>query len=137
MASETHLRYNKKMKRIAGFLIIQKPTEKLLILEKPNGKFDLPKGHVEIAESFLQGAIRECYEETGLTNIRFNPNIFVDHANEISYMRFFFGETPSHKISLTEHKSYYWLDPIVGINLLTNPLQLIAKDLYQKYLIGN
>ena len=53
----------------AGF-VLYKHTElgrKILVLIKPNGKFDLPKGRVDGSDidSFAT-AQRECFEETGI-----------------------------------------------------------------------
>lgn len=38
----------------------------LLLIEGPGGKLSLPKGCRHLGESEYDGAVRECYEETGL-----------------------------------------------------------------------
>jgi 8-oxo-dGTP pyrophosphatase MutT (NUDIX family) len=52
-------------------LIIDKDTRKLLICHSTgkdyaSGGFDLPKGHHEEGEEYIDTAIREAFEETGL-----------------------------------------------------------------------
>ena len=39
---------------------------KVLMLQKRNGKFELPGGHIEVGEDAISGAKREFFEETGL-----------------------------------------------------------------------
>lgn len=55
-----------------GFLLLDKKTHNILGC-KPSGSerkdsvcFDIPKGHIEDGESYLQCALRELYEETGI-----------------------------------------------------------------------
>ena len=62
---------DKKVK-IAGVVVFRgkegrrrNPVGEVLLLERNDGRWDLPKGHVEEGESFLEGALRECQEETG------------------------------------------------------------------------
>lgn len=50
----------------AGFVVISSDLKKVLLLKK-NGVADLPKGASLAGESYLQTAIRETLEETGLT----------------------------------------------------------------------
>lgn len=45
------------------------PTEFLLI-EDSYGNWGFPKGHLEVDESALEAALRECREETGLSDLR-------------------------------------------------------------------
>ena len=49
---------------IAGVFLVMK--KKLLILQKHNGTFDIPKGHIHKNETPVQGASREMREETGI-----------------------------------------------------------------------
>lgn len=49
----------------AGFVIVSKDLRKVVLLRK-EGKADLPKGSTESGESFMQTALREAYEETGI-----------------------------------------------------------------------
>jgi 8-oxo-dGTP pyrophosphatase MutT (NUDIX family) len=38
----------------------------VLLLKKPNGQWDLPGGKLEKGEAWIDGLVREVYEETGL-----------------------------------------------------------------------
>lgn len=51
----------------AGGMVLNKQNEVLFIYR--NGRWDLPKGRVEKAESLEEGAIREVEEETGVQNL--------------------------------------------------------------------
>ncbi len=51
----------------AGGVVVNDRDEWLLIHR--NGRWDLPKGHVEMGEEFPQAALREVREETGLHHI--------------------------------------------------------------------
>ncbi len=51
----------------AGGMVLNKQNDVLFIYR--NGRWDLPKGRVEKAESLEEGAIREVEEETGVQNL--------------------------------------------------------------------
>lgn len=51
----------------AGGLVVNRSGEYLMILR--NGKWDLPKGHVEDGEELGQTALREVAEETGVQGL--------------------------------------------------------------------
>jgi 8-oxo-dGTP pyrophosphatase MutT (NUDIX family) len=104
-----------KETRIAGIVVFSMPDEKVLILETTKGKLDLPKGHVEEGETFLQGALRETFEETGLHH-RKNLEVFPYHYISLpskKWLRFYLGYTPEKRIKLMpeEHLNYHWLSP--------------------------
>ena len=46
--------------------IITTYNNKILMLQKRDGKFELPGGHIEVGEDAISGAKREFFEETGL-----------------------------------------------------------------------
>lgn len=55
-----------------GFLIFSKKNPNLMLACQPHGRqdmlgnFDIPKGHAEVGETYIQAAKRELREETGL-----------------------------------------------------------------------
>ena len=53
--------------RCNNLVLVEHPTPSK---KWPNPMFDLPKGHLQKGESLIEGAIRECWEET---NIKFEP----------------------------------------------------------------
>jgi len=109
---------DKKIK-IAGIVVFHDApyhanpySKKVLLLKENNGKYDLPKGHVEEGETFLEGALRECYEETGLHHHK-DLDVFPYHYVSIpskKWLRFYLGFTPIMDIQLSdEHVDYHWV----------------------------
>ncbi len=47
----------------------------VLLIEDAKGRWTLPKGHVEVGESYRQTAEREIREETGLESVEVGPGI--------------------------------------------------------------
>jgi 8-oxo-dGTP diphosphatase len=89
--------------------------DKILILVKPNGYFDLPGGKVEINESFTNCIHREVYEETALSVSLIRPVAWWSFfkkgvgfkINGITYL----CSCLDSKVSLgNEHENYFWTD---------------------------
>ncbi len=93
------------------FLLMRHPT-----------RWDLPKGHCDEGESFLETALRETEEETGISanTIDIDPKFEFDLFYEVQYpetgdqsfekqVRYFLGFL-DHKpqLILTEHASASW-----------------------------
>lgn len=56
-----------KMQISCGFIVYNNSNKSILLCEENRGKlFSIPKGKIEIGESFYETAIRELYEETGV-----------------------------------------------------------------------
>lgn len=119
------LKYPKKFPdkdtRISGIIVFQVPSDRILLLEGTNGKLDLPKGHVEEGETFLQGALRECNEETGLHH-HHNLDVYPYHYVSVpskKWLRFYLGYTPETEIDISdEHADYHWMTPNQAIRAL-------------------
>ncbi|BBM88282.1 bis(5'-nucleosyl)-tetraphosphatase [Candidatus Uabimicrobium amorphum] len=109
-----------KQVRSCGFLIFRREPREFLLLKHPH-RYDFPKGHVDNGESDLQCALRELYEETGLTA----ENITIDGFScETDYVTRYkrFGNQKVHKtvviflgwleveteIKLSEHGACEW-----------------------------
>jgi 8-oxo-dGTP diphosphatase len=53
----------------AGCIVVYRDTDgpRLLLIHDRHGAWTFPKGHLDAGESSAQAAIREVYEETGIT----------------------------------------------------------------------
>jgi DNA polymerase len=101
------MREKKKKERSAGFIVVQKSGGEFKVLGlRVWGKIDIPKGHLESTESDLEAAIRECYEEAGIT---------VDPARDMPWGTSSFTSERPHKdvvifIAVTDQ------DPEIRVN---------------------
>lgn len=106
--------------RPGSFVRGQRPGSFLLM--KHADRWDLPKGHCDGGESFLQTALREMEEETGLgpESFSIDPQFTFDLQYRVArrkkpgafaekWVRYFLGWTDQrHKICLTEHIGFRW-----------------------------
>lgn len=105
---------------MAGIVVFNPGIQKFLILQSDYG-FDLPKGHLEEGETPLEGAKRECREETGLQP-RIVPDWYVMLQKGDKQFHFYLGvvSTTSARIS-HEHNRAFWADADFA-NQLKDPL---------------
>ena len=81
--------------------VIITKNNKILLLQKKNGKYELPGGHIEVGESAINGAKREVKEEIGLDVINLKQ---ITSNNSRGLYR---GNIINSNITLSdEHKSY-------------------------------
>ena len=102
-----------------------------LLLHYAGGHWDLPKGKLEKGESFIQTALRELKEETGLTAVIKNnfqeslEYLFskTEHGQKIKVDKkviFFIGQTDSQEVAIShEHIGFVWLVYKDAFNRLT------------------
>jgi len=108
----------------AGILLMAgtQDSVEFLLMRHPD-RWDLPKGHCDEGESFLQTALRETEEETGISpnSITIDPQFEFDLFYQVQYpetgdqllekqVRYFLGflwQKPD--LMLTEHPSAAWL----------------------------
>lgn len=115
------------MKKVpaAGILLFSKKKKYFLLMKHPR-RFDLPKGHLENNENYIEGALREFNEETGIS--KKNIKLFSDFKFSETYFPFDkkYGNQRIEKhlviyiaklkisrkkaqIKLTEHIGYEWV----------------------------
>lgn len=108
--------------RAAGVLLMTETDEPHFLLMRHHDRWDLPKGHCDGTESYLETARREMHEETGIEpqSCRFDPHFHFDVQYEVSYrnqpnrifrknVRYFLAWLPELvKIEVSEHESYQW-----------------------------
>ena len=121
-----------------GAIVIYKDGDKckILLVRNHNGRnYSFPKGHVEQGETEQETAVREVYEETGLT-IR-----IIDSFREVAdycpfgkirkRVVFFMAQTMSDKVKIQEEEidSYIWVDLDQAHHRCTydNDLRVIRK----------
>ena len=81
--------------------VIITKNNKILLLQKKNGKYELPGGHIEVGESAINGAKREVKEEIGVDVI--NLKQIISNNSRVLYK----GNIINSNITLSdEHKSY-------------------------------
>jgi 8-oxo-dGTP pyrophosphatase MutT (NUDIX family) len=111
-------RFPKNKIRIAGVVVFNS-QEQVLLLEH-NGVWDLPKGHVEDGESYLEGALRECREETGLSH-RHDLEVFPYHFVNVpskKLLRFYLGFSDGDVEISDEHDDFAWVSVREATHLL-------------------
>ena len=116
------------METSCGVVLVNYGT--ILLLQYPQGHWDLPKGHVEDGDSTKQEtAKRELGEETGITEIEF-VNGFEEKTN-YSFKRkgkrtkkqvyWYFATTEKITVKLSkEHRDYMWLDWELALDMATH-----------------
>ncbi len=108
-----------------GFLIVRgKPIESFLLMKHPR-RWDLPKGHVDEGETELQCALRELYEETGISadDIEIDPTFSYENRYMVNQKRYggkgfvekkllvFLAWLKNPvRIKVTEHDGYRWFN---------------------------
>jgi DNA polymerase len=104
--------------RSSGAIIYQIKNQSVeyLLLKKSDGRYDLPKGHLEEGEDDITAARREIFEESGL-----KPEILKFFSKEVSYIftekgknikktvRYFIGKIQDQNVRISnEHIGYIW-----------------------------
>lgn len=101
--------YVPRSRKVYGCILISPCDRILLVRGKLSGKWSLPKGHMEGRETDLQCALRELYEETGIT-----PNVKYSFFKKFAaggYFIFFMNDEPCPLIQCGEEISEVgWYD---------------------------
>ncbi len=108
-----------------GFLIVRgNPIESFLLMKHPR-RWDLPKGHVDEGETELQCALRELYEETGISadDIEIDPTFSYENRYMVNQKRYggkgfiekkllvYLARLKNPvRIQVTEHDGYRWFN---------------------------
>ena len=116
------------METSCGVVLVNLGT--VLLLQYPQGHWDLPKGHVESTDSDnFETAKRELKEETGITEFEFvdgfeyRTEYDFKHKGKVRNKQVFWYLATTEKISISlskEHRDYMWLDWTQAIELVTH-----------------
>ncbi|QDT08744.1 bis(5'-nucleosyl)-tetraphosphatase [Planctomycetes bacterium K23_9] len=110
--------------KAAGIVLFTGEPKKQFLLMRHAKRWDLPKGHCEPNETYLETALRETEEETGIatgqisideqfvfttkypvTYRRWGDEVFM---KKVKYFLGYISKPP--KLNLTEHESAKWFD---------------------------
>ena len=111
-----------KKVRAAGIVIFTKTDPQYFLLMRHANRWDLPKGHCEQEETYLETALRETEEETGISpnDIQVDDEFQFKLEYPVKYKRwggkvftkkvkYFLGFVKQQpKLNLTEHESAEW-----------------------------
>ena len=124
----------------AGIILIKyhNGIPKLLGL-MDNGEFDLPKGAIETGETIIDGAFRECEEESGITLMKFPWGLKYFSVNHVTLFVAVTEEepviTPNPATQELEHQYAKWmdleLDDIKQFKPYLQPAILWAKNIVE------
>lgn len=105
--------------------------------------WDLPKGGVEVGESFLEGAIRECYEEFGIhldpDNMVFVGQVYYNKKKDIAVFLYDMGEEyPTDRMNCCSYVNsnidhpeidqYIWVDKSRVLNYFSPVMRKCWED---------
>ena len=116
------------METSCGVVLVNYGT--ILLLQYPQGHWDLPKGHVEDGDATKQEtARRELEEETGITEIEFvngfeeKTNYSFKHKGKRTQKQVYWYFATTEKITVKlskEHRDYMWLDWELALDMATH-----------------
>ena len=101
---------------------------KFLLLHHTSGHWGFPKGNVEEGETELEAVVREIFEETGITDLRFIEgfiqSIYYDYRRDGNLVQkkvsFYLAQTLTRDIKLSnEHQDLLWADYHSALTTLT------------------
>jgi len=141
MINMTHLifprafaHYKPRAKKISGVILISNDNTILLVKGRRKNKWSFPKGHIQGSETVHQCAVRECYEETGISLENYNYN-FTKKLNSGEYFIYKIPYELKHNIIDTnEICDIGWISIPAMMNLCTNTdVNAFLKD-YKNYI---
>jgi len=116
------------METSCGVILVNYGT--VLLLQYPQGHWDLPKGHVEDDDDDRHATmLRELREETGISNVELLQGF--EERTEYSFRHkgkrkqkqvyWYIAETEEMTVSLShEHRGYLWLDWEQALETITH-----------------
>lgn len=125
--------YKPRSKKISGVILISKRDTVLLVKGRKKNKWSFPKGHIQGSETVQQCALRECFEETGISLNDYEYN----YSKKLNSGEYFVYRIPyelKHNVYDTEEIiDIAWVSIPAMMNLHTNTdVNAFLKD-YKSY----
>jgi len=112
--------YKPRSKKISGVIVISKDNNILLVKGRERNKWSFPKGHIKGNETIHQCALRECFEETGLTL----TNLDYESTSKLTSGEYFiYRDVDEMKLVTNDNKEICdlaWVSLPTMMNLNTN-----------------
>jgi 8-oxo-dGTP pyrophosphatase MutT (NUDIX family) len=126
--------YKPRCKKISGVIMISSNNTILLVKGRKTNKWSFPKGHIEGSETVHQCALRECYEETGISLHDFEYD-YSKKLNSGEYFIYNMKHELDHTICDSEEiLDVAWVSIPSMMNLCTNTdVNAFLKD-YKNYI---
>jgi len=126
--------YKPRSKKISGVILISKRDTVLLVKGRKKNKWSFPKGHIQGSETIQQCALRECFEETGISLKDYQYN-YSKRLNSGEYFVYRIPYELKHNVYDTEEiVDIAWVSIPAMMNLYTNTdVNAFLKD-YKSYI---
>jgi 8-oxo-dGTP diphosphatase len=107
------------IRKVAAVILLN-PEAKILIMKRSSKKkihpnlWGLPSGGVESGENIKETAIRETFEETGISirELKKGPTISYEVSGGLDKLTYLYAKAETSEVSLNdEHSEYRWVKP--------------------------
>tara|TARA_Y100000589_G_scaffold330814_1_gene381730 strand:+ start:11090 stop:11608 length:519 start_codon:yes stop_codon:yes gene_type:complete len=134
------------METSCGVVLVN--IDSILLLQYPQGHWDLPKGHVETTDvDYIATVRRELAEETGITDLIFDEDFVERTAYTYRHkgrkrdkeVFWFLAETETLDVALShEHRDHLWLDWEQALAQLTHDeTRAVVQKAWEKIKASN
>ena len=119
----------RRKKKVVAGLVVRRQDGKILVIKRVDGRWDLPKGHVDKGEKPYAAAHRETWEETKLRPKSNKSRLFKTKKSSGKTLKFYpgrVGKKPNVTLDPAEHVKYRWVTKEKAVKLLRKNKALAA-----------